>query len=161
MSLYTRIMVTNNESDNASWSFLRTQWTGSLPGTVATKRYEKRLMSTLWVALLLGGMNGFVSIPPGKQYAYVMAPINVVAAAGFALFYGRSFLLLLKEADELERQIHLEAIAFAFVALVCATMVLGALHWQYGWTMNPIWFYAVELLRGIVVGLKARKYGRD
>lgn len=154
-------MVTNNDSNDVSWSFLRTQWTGSLPGTVATKRYEKRLLSTLWALLLLGGLNGFLSIPPGKQYAYLMAPINVAAAAAFALFYARSFLLLLREADELERQIHLEAIAVAFVVLVAATMVLGAVNWQYGWTVNPIWFYSVEILRGIAVGVKARKYGRD
>ncbi len=154
-------MVTNNDSNDVSWSFLRTQWTGSLPGTVATKRYEKRLLSTLWALLLLGGLNGFLSIPPGKQYAYLLAPINVTAAAAFALFYARSFLLLLREADELERQIHLEAIAVAFVVLVAATMVLGAVNWQYGWTVNPIWFYTVEILRGIAVGVKARKFGRD
>lgn len=154
-------MVTNNESSDVSWSFLRTQWTGSLPGTVATKSYEKRLFSTLWIAMLLGGLNGFVGVPAGKQYAPLMAPVNVVAATAFALFYARSFLLLLREADELERQIHLEAIAVAFVVLVSATMILGTVNWQYGWTMNPIWFYAVEILRGIVVGVKARKYGRD
>jgi len=154
-------MVTNNESNDVPWSFLRTQWTGSLPGTVATKRYERRLMSTVWLMMLLGGLNGFVSVPFGKQYAYLMAPVNVAAAAGFALFYGRSFLMLLREADELERQIHLEAIAVAFVVLVGATMILGTVNWQYGWTMNPIWFYGVEIVRGIVVGLKARKYGRD
>jgi len=154
-------MATNNDTNDVSLSFLRTQWTGSLPGTAATKRYEKRLYSTIWAALLLGGLNGFFVLPPGRQYAHWMPPINVAAAAAFALFYARSFLQLLREADELERQIHLEAIAVAFIVLVSATMVLGTMNWQYGWTMNPIWFYAVEILRGVVVGVKARKYGRD
>lgn len=154
-------MVTNNESHDVPWSFLRTQLTGSLPGTVATKRYEKRIFSTLWIAMLLGGLNGFVNSRPGKQYAHLMAPVNVAAAAAFALFYARAFLLLLREADELERQIHLDAIALAFVVLVAATIVLGAVNWQYGWTVNPMWFYSVEIIRGIAVGVKARKYGRD
>lgn len=65
---------------------------------------------------------------------------------------------MLRDSDELELRIHLEAIAIVFVGGVASSIVAGVASYWYGWTINPGWFYLLELLRGVMVGLKARQF---
>jgi len=114
----------------------------------------------VWL-FILGGLNGFFALPPYRHLQPWIAPVNVAAAAGFAVYLAKSFLAMVREADELERRIHLESIAVAFVAAAGACIVLGAVSLHYVWTMNLIWFYAIELLRGVLVGIKSRQFNGD
>lgn len=153
--LYSENMA-NTEANH--WSFLRIQLMGTLPGTLASRRYEARFWRSLWVYLLLGGFVGLCTVVRSKAFLAFLLPVTVLVIGIWAIWSVRSFLTMLKEADELERQIHLEAIAIVLGVGIAASLTAGVASYLYGWTVNPGWFYLLEILRGVLVGLKAKQY---
>lgn len=111
------------------------------------------LPTALWVgsyliALLL---QKYVALSTGMQVAVALIPV-----APFVFFVFR-FMAHLRKLDELQRRVHLEALAFAFPLAMLLLMTLGlmerghllsAKHWSYA----DVWFYLpLFYLIGVVI----------
>lgn len=70
------------------------------------------------------------------------------------LAYRRYFATL----DESSRRIQLEAIAFAFPAMLFLGLTAGATAMVTDLTIRPLWIVLAEPLRGVGLVLAARKY---
>jgi hypothetical protein len=76
-----------------------------------------------WLASYAAVRLGVELVEPGSAPGVAMALVPVVPFSGFIL----SFIASVRAADELERRIHLEALAVAFPATLVMMMVLGLL----------------------------------
>ena len=110
-------------------------------------------MGSYLIALLV---QKYVALSPGMQVAVALIPV-----APFVFFVLR-FIAHLRNLDELQRRVHLEALAFAFPLAILLLMTLGlmerghllsAKHWSYG----DVWFY-LPLFYLIGVFLSWRRY---
>jgi hypothetical protein len=90
-------------------------------------------------------------------------PIALAPLPFFVLFV-LAFLRLVREMDELERRVQLEALAFAYPALLLLIMTLGLLELAgvalspADWSFRHVWQIAVVLYVG-GIALASRRYG--
>lgn len=92
------------------------------------------------------GVRAFVDRPEGLSTAAIVLVVLVpVVPAAFFLFY---FITGMKELDELERRIQLEALAFAYPLALLMLMTLGLLQFVVelnpnDWSYRHVWHYLV------------------
>lgn len=106
------------------------------------------------------GVRAFIEHPERISTAplVIIALVPVVPAAVF-LFY---FITGMKELDELERRIQLEALAFAYPLALLMLMTLGLLQFVVelnpnDWSYRHVWHYLVLLyLFGVMMA--SRRY---
>jgi hypothetical protein len=104
------------------------------------------------------GVRAFVDSPDGLSTAALVLIVLVpVVPAAFFLFY---FITGMKELDELQRRIQLEALALAYPLALLMLMTLGLLQFVVelnpnDWSYRHVWHYfALFYLFGVIMATR-------
>ena len=125
----------------------------------AGRRYLRRWGAALVAYLVLlpaatAVLNGF----PDAPWRYAVALLPVVPMAWLAV----AALLFLREADELQRRLHLEALGFAFAAGSLVTFSYGLLQLAGLPTLSWLWVWPVYGTMWIIgVAASSLRYHRN
>ncbi len=114
--------------------------------------------AVLWVAAYIGARMGLEMATFGSWGAVAIA----LVPAPFAVWMIWSFIAMVRSCDELDRRIHLEALAVAFPLTLLALMVLGLLQLAVNlkmedWSYRHLWPY-VTTFYFIGMALAVRRY---
>ena len=115
-------------------------------------------MAGLWIVTYFGARMSIEVLSPGSPFRLVAVLLPIAPFAALLWFFIRG----VRGADELERRIHLEALAVAFPLSVLMLMVLGLLDLVVelnpdDWSYRHLWpFMFVFWFLGL--GLARRRY---
>ena len=121
--------------------------------TPASRRLNRQTMVGL--AIVAGSAVGATVVNPiWSNSELLLVPGALAGMIWIVVAYRRYF----RELDELGLRIQLEAIAFAFVVLLCLGFTAGLVAAVTGLRVHPLWIVAGEPLRGLGLVLAARRY---
>jgi hypothetical protein len=147
-------MTTDTSQTPTPWPYRTLLLCGHFgPATPASRRLNR---DTLLAMTLLAATVIVVAFL-GEQSAF--ARVLFAAAVGVsAVWVLVAFRRYFSQLDELSLRIQYEGIAFAFGTTLLLGAIAGAASVVTEFTLNPLWVFVAEPLRGIGLVLAARRY---
>ncbi|MFI2667686.1 hypothetical protein [Micromonospora carbonacea] len=121
------------------------------------KRYARNMTAAMaaYVGVLVGTLIGLRALPDDSLLRYVLAPLPVLPAVGLVI----AFVRYLRDIDELQRRIQLEALAIAFGASALISFCYGFLENAGLPRLSAIWIGpAMVMLWGLSSGFVSRRF---
>lgn len=119
--------------------------------TPAGRRYHRR--SGMALLLLLVWMVVVASL--GHSTLRLVTPLVPGLVFLYIVYEFRRYLLAL---DELARRMHMEALAWTYLAGLALAMLVGGVSAGVGWQVNPMWFIVLEPVRAGFLFVISRRY---
>jgi hypothetical protein len=143
-------------SDRAEWPFSSMLLIGTFghSHTPASRRYH--LEAAIAVAILLVGALIANALAPALGIRPML--FRGILASTVFVFLGAALWRYVGSLDELSRRLQLEAMAISYICAIALFVVCDTVAGAGGWTVRPVYFVALELLRGASLALLARNY---
>ena len=117
------------------------------------------IAAAAWLGVYLAARVGLQYMPAGSVEAVVVAAVApTLAFFGFVWVVQRA----VRQADELQRLVQLDALAFAFSTTICVLMGLGLIDIAHGGRLifPPLadWWVLLPVLYGVCLVVAQRRY---
>jgi hypothetical protein len=149
-------MTDNKPEAPAAWPLCTMLAYGTFGGGhPAARRYHVRTGVAL--ALLVAGLF-VVSIARSFFPREIVHILSAFAPGATLVYIAWEFRRYLLSIDELARRLQFESIVWTYLTGFALASILGGIGMLLDWKLNPIWFVALEPIRGIWLYVISRRY---
>ena len=138
----------------ASWPYKSLLLLGTFGSNdAAGRQYTRQCWRAVTFLVIVIVLLNLVNI---KWPQYTWLPTSLFGA----IFIYIAFALwqYITRLDELARRLQLEAMALTYLVGFAAFLFAGTLGLSFKWTFSPLWYVALEGVRGLVLVVLARRY---